>query len=198
MVSPNAAAKPAEDREGFRFRGGINAIDLPATLQARLAAAPRDLLATAGDLARWLVAAGLATALPDATDQDLATARSLREAIYALANDLHGHQTDSAEARETLNRIAADTPAVPLLRADGSIQLKGTTAALLVTLAREAVHMFGGEEAGRIRQCQSPTCTLYFVDTSRKGGRRWCSMSACGNKAKVAAFRRHKRAESAA
>jgi predicted RNA-binding Zn ribbon-like protein len=34
---------------------------------------------------------------------------------------------------------------------------------------------------------------VLFVDTSRKGDRRWCSMSACGNKAKVAGFRKRER-----
>ena len=74
---------PPEDRDGFRFRGGSNAIDLAATLQARLSASPRELLSTPKDLARWLVSAGLADTAPKPTAGDLATARSLRETITA-------------------------------------------------------------------------------------------------------------------
>lgn len=180
-----------EDRDGFRFRGGCNAIDLPATLQARLSASPRELLNSPDDLARWLVSAGLASKPPRTTPKDLATARTLREAIYVLAGGRRGSETDAA--RKTLNRVAAGAPAVPLLQGDGTMRLEGAADALVVTLAREAVQLFGGDAAGLIRQCQSPTCTLYFVDTSRRGDRRWCSMLACGNKAKVQEFRKRQR-----
>lgn len=186
-------AHRAEERDGFRFRGGHNAIDLPATLQARLKPAPRELLKTPHDLARWLVAAGLADALPDASESDLLLARSLREAIFALANARLPDGPDPSAAIAVLNTIAAAPSAVPQLTPQGEVQLAGPVAALLATLARDAVRLFGGEDAEHIRQCQSPTCTLFFVDTSRSGDRRWCSMSGCGNKAKVADFRRRRR-----
>ncbi|MFH9190496.1 CGNR zinc finger domain-containing protein [Streptomyces globisporus] len=38
----------------------------------------------------------------------------------------------------------------------------------------------------RIRRCAQPDCIRHFVDTSRNGTRRWCSMALCGNRAKVA------------
>lgn len=180
-----------EDRDGFRFRGGANVIDLPATLQARLSPAPRELLITPADLARWLVSAGLTAVAPEVAAEDLATAKKLREAIYVLAGRRHGAETEAA--RETLNAVAAGEPAVPRLGSDGTATLVGSAGALLVTLAREAIQLFGGADAELVRQCESPTCTLYFVDTSRKGDRRWCSMSACGNKAKVEQFRRRRK-----
>ncbi|MFI0711648.1 CGNR zinc finger domain-containing protein [Streptomyces inhibens] len=37
----------------------------------------------------------------------------------------------------------------------------------------------------RIRSCAHEACILHFFDTSRNGTRRWCSMSACGNRAKA-------------
>lgn len=42
---------------------------------------------------------------------------------------------------------------------------------------------------GRIRKCAAADCVLHFVDVSRGGDRRWCSMAACGNRSKV---RRHR------
>jgi predicted RNA-binding Zn ribbon-like protein len=180
-----------EDRDGFRFRGGCNAIDLPATLQARLSGSPRELLNSPDDLARWLVSAGMTSKPPKTTADDLAAARALREAIYVLAGAPRGAKAEAA--RKTLNHAAAGTAAVPWLQPDGTLRLEGTASALLVTLAREAVQLFGSDAAKLVRQCQSPTCTLYFVDTSRRGDRRWCSMLACGNKAKVREFRRRQR-----
>ena len=191
-------AHHAEERDGFRFRGGHNAIDLPATLQARLKPAPRELLKTPQDLARWLVAAGLSPTLPEANESDLTLARSLREAIYTLANAKLPGGPDPADAIIVLNAVAAEPAAAPQLAARGEVRLIGPVSALLATLARDAVQMFGGDAADHIRQCQSPTCTLFFVDTSRSGDRRWCSMSGCGNKAKVAEFRRRQREAKAA
>ena len=186
-------AYQAEERDGFRFRGGHSAIDLPATLQARLKPTPRELLQTPQDLARWLVAAGLASERLEADESDLSVARSLREAIYTLANAKLSGGADPADALTVLNAIAAEPSATPQLTAQGDIRLVGPAYALLATLARDAVRLFGGAAAGHIGQCQSPTCTLFFVDTSRSRDRRWCSMSGCGNKAKVADFRRRKR-----
>lgn len=40
----------------------------------------------------------------------------------------------------------------------------------------------------RIRSCNHEDCTLWFLDTSKAGRRRWCSMEQCGNRAKA---RRH-------
>lgn len=192
MKNSGRSIAAAEERDGFRFRGGYRAIDLTATLQARLKPVHRELLRTSDDLARWLVAAGLTSTPPEANDADLVEALRLREAIYALA-DAHVNNFENAlGARDMLNAIAAGVPAIPRLSADG-VELVGPASALLTTLAHEAIHLFGGEMADRLHQCQSPGCTIFFVDTSRSGARRWCSMSGCGNKAKVAGFRRRRR-----
>ena len=180
----------AEIRDGFKFRGGSPALDLAATVVGRLGATPRDLLATPADLDRWLVAADLAEAGPGATEGNLVQARSLREALYRLAlSRAEGHALPGAD-RELLNGYAA-LPAAPLqLDADGRARLSGDVRGLLAELAREGVSLLGGDFGDRIRQCEGPPCAVLFVDTSRKGDRRWCSMSACGNKAKVAGFRK--------
>jgi predicted RNA-binding Zn ribbon-like protein len=185
---------PPEDRDGFRFRGGNVAIDLAATLQARLKSTPRELLVIPADLDRWLVSAGLVAVSPGATAEDLHIAHALREAIYLLAGSLERPSLDR-EALRVLNEVAALPSARPTLCDDRRVELQGSVAGLLTSIAREAVHLFGGADAARIHQCQAPSCTLFFLDTSRSGDRRWCSMSACGNKAKVADFRRRKRAQ---
>jgi predicted RNA-binding Zn ribbon-like protein len=44
----------------------------------------------------------------------------------------------------------------------------------------------------RLRKCEA--CIVHFLDTSKKGSRRWCSLNICGNKIKVAAYQERKRA----
>src|SRR3954464_5767537 len=97
----------AEERDGFRFRGGHPVIDLPATLQARLKPAPRELLGTPHDLARWLVAARPMSARPEPTGEAPLGADGLREAIYALANARPPDGPDPSDACDELNTIAA-------------------------------------------------------------------------------------------
>ncbi len=46
----------------------------------------------------------------------------------------------------------------------------------------------------RIKNCEGPTCTMWFLDVSKNHTRRWCSMAVCGNRAKAAAHRAKKRA----
>lgn len=37
----------------------------------------------------------------------------------------------------------------------------------------------------RVRCCEHQDCVLWFLDTSKGGRRRWCSMERCGNRAKA-------------
>ena len=67
-----------------------------------------------------------------------------------------------------------------------------TSGQVLSTLARDAIDLFAGPLAGRIRRCAGVNCTLLFADTSRPGQRRWCSMQRCGNRAKAREFRQRK------
>ena len=63
---------------------------------------------------------------------------------------------------------------------------------LLAAIARSAAEIVAEGSSARIRICSNPSCGLFFYDTSRTRRRRWCSMSLCGNRHKVAAFsRRH-------
>jgi predicted RNA-binding Zn ribbon-like protein len=60
---------------------------------------------------------------------------------------------------------------------------------LLVLLAHHAAHFFATADYSAIRKCEDSECILWFYDISKNHSRRWCSMDACGNRAKVAAFR---------
>lgn len=63
---------------------------------------------------------------------------------------------------------------------------------LLAAVARSAAEIIAEGAQARLRLCANPRCGLFFYDTSRTHRRRWCSMTVCGNRHKVAAFaRRH-------
>lgn len=184
LMLPHLADERPEDRDGFRFRGGHVALDLAATLGGRLKQQQRELIATPADLDRWLVSAGLAERKLGASGRDRKLAQELREAIYAIASG-----EDGCAARERLNEVAALPAAVPRLTPSAKLALDGDARSLLARIAREAVELFASPAATRIRTCEGEGCALLFLDLSRSGARRWCSMSGCGNRAKARAFR---------
>jgi predicted RNA-binding Zn ribbon-like protein len=65
---------------------------------------------------------------------------------------------------------------------------------LLAAIARSAAELISEGAGARLRACCNPSCGLLFYDNSRTRRRRWCSMSICGNRHKVAAFSRRQSA----
>lgn len=61
---------------------------------------------------------------------------------------------------------------------------------LLAAVARSGAEIIAEGPRARLRLCANPRCGLFFYDTSRTRRRRWCSMTICGNRHKVAAFAR--------
>ena len=61
---------------------------------------------------------------------------------------------------------------------------------LLAAIARSAAEILAEGSAARLRICANPSCSLFFYDDSRTRRRRWCTMTLCGNRSKVAAFAR--------
>lgn len=120
-------------------------------------------------------------------------ARELREALYRLAMASAQGRGFASRDRTLLNRWAAETPPIPQLGAKGLTWSHDGVRSLLAPVARAGVELLGGPLAQRIKKCAGEGCALLFVDTSRSGERRWCSMAGCGNKAKVSEFRQRLR-----
>lgn len=146
------------------------------------------------DLERWasdiVGVAGLA-----ATDEDLELAVRLQAAIWGVADALIDRQPVPEGDREVLNELAAQPCLVPHLLPDAIRMWVGVDGvrSILSSVAQDAIDVFGGPRAARLKRCEGSRCSLLFVDTSRSGRRRWCSMGRCGNRAKVAAHRRRRK-----
>lgn len=182
----------------FHFKGGRDCLDLVATVGERWRRS-FERLREPGDLARWFVEAGLLADRPAVSESQLAEARELREAIYRVAK-LAGHGQPAVEDVGEINRWAARPGLSPQLDASGretTTIAEHPVEAALATLARDAIDLVTGPYAGRVRECGADDCALLFVDTSRPGKRRWCSMDGCGNKVKTAAYRRRHSKEEA-
>jgi predicted RNA-binding Zn ribbon-like protein len=60
---------------------------------------------------------------------------------------------------------------------------------LLLPIAQAMADLVCDADFTQVRNCEGPTCTMLFLDTTKGHARRWCSMAVCGNRAKQATHR---------
>lgn len=176
------------DGRRWWFDSGSIALDFAYT--GAMAQTSLEPMEDAEELAAWL-SARFGAVQATARYVQPADALMLRGAIARLATAAAALEGYDAADIDVVNLFAA-TPDVPPSLSGGSRQAGRTRASArqaLSTIAREAVGVFAGEAAGRIRTCGADDCGIVYLDTSRSGTRRWCSMQRCGNRAKVRAHR---------
>jgi predicted RNA-binding Zn ribbon-like protein len=64
---------------------------------------------------------------------------------------------------------------------------------LLALLAMQIAQLLTNEQPALIKTCAGNRCSLWFLDRTKAHRRIFCSASACGNRAKVAAFRQRQK-----
>jgi predicted RNA-binding Zn ribbon-like protein len=146
------------------------------------------------DLERWAANVAGAPGLKAKVD-DLALAVRLQAAIWSVADALIDRRPVAESARAQLNELAALPSLVPRMLPGPRrtwIAVQGVHS-VLSSVARDAIDVLGGPRGARLKRCEGSRCSLLFVDTSRAGRRRWCSMERCGNRSKVAAHRRRRK-----
>lgn len=180
----------------FRTGSGRVSLDFIRTLRWRGSAGELEELDSAEALGAWVSQFGPygpGTDIAAASPRALRTARETREAVYALLKSARTTSTADCppEARALLNKAASGPTPHPVL--DGRGVLSHTAAepvaALLALIARDALDLATSPLLSRVRDCAGPSCGAWFLDTSRPGTRRWCSMDRCGNQAKKSTWR---------
>lgn len=174
-----------------------------------------DWLETGADLLDWMIAAGLVhdaevalmreAGAGDALEEARAQIIAFRERLRAFVESMAGRTLEAtdhpiiAEINALLlrgprimqirPRAPFDTPATGSLCLIDTHPLSGPQD-LIIRLAIAAARLITEANFRYIRNCEGPSCTLYFLDISKNHKRRWCTMDVCGNRAKAAAFRR--------
>ena len=142
--------------------------------------------------------------------RDVLASRSGHEK-WLRENDLPGPSTAAArrallQTRDTI-RAALEMPGPRTLAAldgileRGRVRIRATTPTAREELEIErewrvpwlavgSLLALLDEHPARVRKCANPDCPFWFLDTTRSGTRRWCSMTVCGNRLKA---RRHYR-----
>lgn len=173
------------------------------------AAAPADhpdLIANHELLGEWLEAAALpgstpASALPPSLPAQrivLLQALRLRSAIDHLLRAVSTGDRFSDQSLAAINQVLEGAEVSYRLERSGSapngLKTRPRNGSTSITralheIALDAATVLAATDPARLRQCASAACPKWFVDSSKGGRRKWCSMSTCGNRNKAASFR---------
>jgi predicted RNA-binding Zn ribbon-like protein len=176
--------------------GDHPALDFLNTV-ARIDGVLVDSLKSDRDVARWLDASGWAVEADLAAIKAgslLEAAQELRDTIRALV------ERRKAEKRvdlDTLNAYLAESRSYLKLtrEKDGTLRLRRkwkqrNPEEMLAPLAESAAGLLANGDFSLVRKCENGDCVLWFYDRTKSHQRRWCSMAMCGNRHKVAAYRK--------
>lgn len=206
MQTATHATHSATPTEPFDLDAGMPSLAFVNTLRGRRDGSLRehinsyqDLLAFSRqtgeiDAAAAAMLAEHSASHPHETHAALQEALTLREALFEIFSAVAAEVTPPQQALAALNAVLRDASSqVSLVVDNGEFRLRCCEDTHLHRpiwpLAREAAELLLGPDRERIRECANDKCGWVFLDTSRNRSRRWCSMSSCGNRAKVRSFR---------
>jgi predicted RNA-binding Zn ribbon-like protein len=151
-----------------------------------------DTIATPDELALWLSEQGLVDDLVEPTDEEVADALAVREAVRELLLANNGVEADGDVASKTLEAAGRKAHlgvrfenGRPVLAPEGD-GARAAVGRLVATVAELAPT----DEWKRLKTCRDEHCRVAFYDKSRNRSRAWCSMEVCGNREKARSFRK--------
>ena len=199
----NAPAAPAVFLAGHPAIDFLNSAYAPAGQRIETLVDGRALL-------EWMVRAKLL----DADESAALQRRFTRKALDAVAEEARGVREwartwltawranparDYSDEIAVLNRLLArETRGRELIAVKRRLALLDRSRfadanALLAPIAVEIARLVTQEDPALIKACAGADCTLWFLDRTKAHRRMFCSAAACGNRAKVAAFRLRQR-----
>lgn len=206
----------SDPRPPALFLSGSLALDFLNTL-ATPVDEPVDWIVDGDGLLAWLEEARLVPAkvlkslegqaMPGELDGVAAQARNLREWFRGFVKARGGRSLVTRDLRdlEPLNHlldrderfdqiVAGAEGGAAALRIE-TLRRWRSPESLLLPIGEEIARFLCQEDFKFVKACQGSTCTLLFVDRTRRRARRWCSMAICGNRAKQAAHRNRRKAD---
>ena len=184
----------SERNDELLFVGDHAAIDFINTVYI-VDGVMTDTLNSDNDVGRWLVRSGLSHGACSGTwpnGELLRAARRLREIA------VHGMESRKAKKKfplTELNDFLSKAVSYSRLVAESSrLKVKRSYLArrpeeFLAPVAEAVADLLANVELDLVRQCAGENCVLWFYDRTKSHHRRFCSAAACGNRAKVAAYR---------
>jgi predicted RNA-binding Zn ribbon-like protein len=171
-------------------RGGHLALDFVNTIDPRYGDERVEYLGDYAALVEWAAWVGVLDDPGELRSREATAvhrrALRLREDLYALLRPARESPPDiSRELRRAMSHLA--------LRPSGDgyeEAFEGDDAdRMLWPVVRAAAALATSPQLARVRECAGTDCGWLFLDASKAGRRRWCSMEVCGNRAKARRYR---------
>ena len=187
----------------LRRIGGHPALDFANTVDPRGSDPQIDYIRSYGDLLQWSRLVGILDARsereltlkaqrnPGRAAAEFRRSLQLRELIARIFLSVADDERPKARDVDALGSIAATVQAAQVLTAETRVfvwrwKVPAELDLPVLALADDAARLLTESDSlgQRIRRCAGHPCGWLFLDTSKGGKRRWCSMASCGNRAK--------------
>lgn len=180
--------------------GGHPALDFVNTAEERGHPEAGDALCTVGDLIVWGRRYGLLANNASADAAELTRAVEARELLYRLFfAQARGLPYPRADLKRLAGLVAEAYGAAKLepLASNGTSWRwpQSRLSSVRHVAVTSALDLLQSDARSRVKQCPGEQCGWFFLDSTKRGNRRWCSMTECGQDAKSA--RRRVRSRSA-
>jgi predicted RNA-binding Zn ribbon-like protein len=175
------------------FIAGDVALDFVNSAEERGHPEAIDVLRTPADLLSWGRRYGLLDEDAGARSNagELRRALDARELLYALLSDRVAGRRAGADQLTHLAELNAAAYRAASLTQTESGELawswsRSDLASIRHTAVTAAARLLAADPPPRLKQCPGDHCGWFFIDATKRGNRRWCSMSGCGQDAKSA------------
>lgn len=187
----------------YELVGGNPALDFLNTIRDWSAPEREERLVSFPEAVRFGAAAGALTPTEaralgsQRAGEELGRLRELRDRLERILGAvLDGRAPAPADLDRLMQDGAAAAEGARLRSVRGRLVRElavadAGAATLRWRLAEAAVTLLLSTQWERVKRC--PSCGWFFLDSSRNGSRRWCSMSMCGTTSKARAYYRRTR-----
>lgn len=174
------------------FVAGNAALDFVNTAEERGHPAAGDALVTPADLCLWgqrYGILGVSVKVGIDADAELERARRARDLLYEVfLARVHGQPVASAQLAD-LAELARTAYQAGSLQPEEDYAIRwhwnrSDLATVRHVAVSRGVELLRDEPSPRLKQCPGDHCGWIFLDTTKRGNRRWCLMSECGQDAK--------------
>lgn len=200
--------------EGFLFEltGGDVSLNFVNTVDSRPTKHPNELMPTYKELFSWGRQAGVLSRMQELNllkkalrhPNDAETARKsavgLRECLFQIFTRVIENKEILEDLLVKWNRfVQRSTDQYELIQSKEGFTWRCSADPLkydsmVWPIIHSAAQLLTGPNVDRIRRCAADNCDWLFLDTSKRGNRRWCDMTICGNRAKAQRFYSKKKA----
>ncbi|MEW5570319.1 CGNR zinc finger domain-containing protein [Rossellomorea marisflavi] len=159
-----------------------------------------DILANASSALQWLKENSLLRESDElyleqkeSLDSLIVELQSIRTLCNIILSEITQRGELSLETTNRIKKVVENLQINPTINSKNDklkMTFEGKTVEdhVMYNIMESMMNTFENTSLERIRKCNHEECKLYFVDTSKSGKRRWCSMELCGNRKKAAEF----------